>query len=98
MVRRTISARAFIMVLSSRHSFIWHRTPLLHKQIFHKPSFIYYNLLDCKNQGRGTYELSTVVLSNIVLKEPVLWSYWVGIVCVVLAIGPEHRLFKHDVR
>src|SRR5260370_20342220 len=58
MVRRTVSARAFIMVLSSRHSFIWNRTPLFHKQIFHKSSFIYYNLLDCKNQGRGTYELS----------------------------------------
>ena len=41
---------------------------------------------------RGTYELSAVVLSNIVLKEPVLWSYWVGIVCVVLAIVLIARL------
>jgi drug/metabolite transporter (DMT)-like permease len=40
----------------------------------------------------GILPVSTVVLSNIVLKEPVLWSYWVGIVCVVLAIVLIARL------
>lgn len=40
----------------------------------------------------GILPVSAVVLANIVLKEPVLWSYWVGIVCVVLAIVLIARL------
>ncbi len=34
----------------------------------------------------GILPVSAVILSTILLKEPMLWSYWVGIVCVVLAM------------
>jgi len=34
----------------------------------------------------GVLPVSAVVLSSVLLKEPVLWSYWVGIACVLLAI------------
>lgn len=34
----------------------------------------------------GIQPVSAVILSSIVLNEPMLWSYWVGIACVLLAI------------
>ena len=40
----------------------------------------------------GIQPVSTVVLSNILLKEPMLWSYWVGIVSVLLAIVLTRRM------
>jgi drug/metabolite transporter (DMT)-like permease len=34
----------------------------------------------------GIQPVSAVVLSNVLLKEPMLWSYWIGIVSVLSAI------------
>lgn len=34
----------------------------------------------------GVLPVSAIILSNIVLKEPIPWSYWVGIASVLLAI------------
>ncbi len=34
----------------------------------------------------GMQPVSAVVLSNVLLKEPMVWSYWVGIVSVLSAI------------